>query len=139
MELQHNHTYRNRRGGLVTVHRKFIERPAPFCDSVNENVTYYPDGRCYGRSDGELHPEYDLVELVRSPNAFKVLIKIEVVNDHGEPVNIKGYPVSARKDSEHNQAFPLVTCTLAGEFETPKDALARLNKLHAVVSPLKDL
>lgn len=133
MELKHNNTYRNRRGGLVTVHLKFIERTAPFCDAQNENVTYFPDGRCYGRIDGELHPEYDLVELVRGPNAYKVQIKIEVVNDEGEPVNIKGHTNTGTSD------FPLVTCTRAGEFETPREALDRLNKLHAVISPLKDL
>jgi len=127
MELKHNNTYRNRRGGLVTVHRKFIERAAPFCAAHDESFTFHPDGRCVGA------PNDDLVEHVRGPNAYNVQIKIEVVNDEGEPVNIKGHTNTGTSD------FPLVTCTRAGEFETPREALDRLNKLHAVISPLKDL
>ncbi len=68
--------------------------------------------------------------------SYRVQVKIEVIDEAGLPVNIKGHSGATREQYSPSE-FPLVTCTnVKGLYQSTESALATLNQLHSVIKPL---
>lgn len=71
--------------------------------------------------------------------SYRLQVKIEIIDEVGLPINIKGHSGETREKYSPGD-FPLVTCTQSLlEYPTPRTALIALNNLHAVVKPLANL
>lgn len=71
--------------------------------------------------------------------SYRIQIKIEVINEEGQVVNIKGHDaVTAARYSRSD--FPLVTCDKGSTgFPNAESALTAANQLHAIIKPLMNV
>lgn len=71
--------------------------------------------------------------------SYRIQVKIEIIDEDGLPINIKGHSGEVREKYSPSD-LPLVTCDKGSTgYPNPQTALTALNNLHAVVKPLVEI